>query len=577
MTIDFRNANALWSSVLVEALVRSGVATVVVCPGSRSGPLAVACARHPHIEAIPVLDERSAAFFALGIAKRMGKPVGLICTSGTAAANFYPVIAEAHESRVPLLVLSADRPPELRDCRAGQAIDQVKLYGTYPNWYAELALPFASLDMLRYLRQTAVQAVRQCLQPHPGPVHLNVPLRDPLAPVSEPLPAELEGALVNFCDEIVPPQRLEPNASLPFSVWEQVERGIILAGVAQPSEPELYARAIAALAVALGWPVLAEGLSPVRNRAGLNPYLVAGYDAILRDRMLARSLAPRQIIQFGTLPTSKELRAWLAAADAQCWILDARYDNLDPLHGRTTHLAHAPQLLARSPALAARSPRPPSSYLRQWLVAEQRVQTAMARTLSDLDAPFAGKIAWLLAQLLPQETPIIVANSTPVRDVEWFWPPGDRRMHMFCNRGANGIDGTLATALGIAHRQQSSVLLTGDLALLHDTTGFLLRDRFVGHLTIVLVNNNGGGIFEQLPIAQFDPPFEEFFATPQSANFAKLCAAYGVEHCHVRDWSHFEDLLTPLPTDGIRLLEFHSDRRADARWRQQLLAKFYSQ
>jgi 2-succinyl-5-enolpyruvyl-6-hydroxy-3-cyclohexene-1-carboxylate synthase len=192
-------------------------------------------------------------------------------------------------------------------------------------------------------------------------------------------------------------------------------------------------------------------------------------------------------------------------------------------------------------------------------------------TMSQL---FEGKAAWLLSQTLPPTTPLFIANSMPVRDVEFFWTPNNTGVQPFFNRGANGIDGTLSTALGIAQRNQSSVMLTGDLALLHDTNGFLLKNKFVGHLTIVLINNNGGGIFEMLAISKFDPPFEEFFATPQDINFAQLCVTYGVEHQLIQSWEQLRQLLNPLPSKGIRVLELRTDRKADASWRQEYLGKF---
>jgi 2-succinyl-5-enolpyruvyl-6-hydroxy-3-cyclohexene-1-carboxylate synthase len=192
-------------------------------------------------------------------------------------------------------------------------------------------------------------------------------------------------------------------------------------------------------------------------------------------------------------------------------------------------------------------------------------------TISQL---FESKAAWLLSQSLPPKTPLFIANSMPVRDIEFFWSPNNTGVRPFFNRGANGIDGTLSTALGIAHQNQNSVMLTGDLALLHDTNGFLLKNKFVGHLTIVLINNNGGGIFEMLPISKFDPPFEEFFATPQDVNFAQLCITYGVEHQLIRSWEQLRQLLNPLPPRGIRVLELQTDRKADASWRQEYLGKF---
>jgi len=616
MPIDFRNTNTIWGSILVETLNCLGLTTVVICPGSRSTPLAVAFARLSQansgkpIEVIPVLDERSAAFFALGIARQSGFPVVLACTSGTAAANFYPAIIEARESRVPLLVLTADRPPELRDCHSGQTIDQIKLYGNYPNWQISLAVPSVEIGMLRYLRQTVIHAWERTLFPVPGPVHLNLPFREPLAPVPQldtdllPSPFELE----DFFAAISPSPYLpiSPSPYLPVSLyqeWQQGKQGMIIAGPAQPQNPKSYCEAIAQLSQTLGWPVLAEGLSPVRNYAQINPYLISTYDLILRNQELAQQLKPAMVIQIGELPTSKKLRVLLNDSQPQRWVIDSSDHNLDPLHGPSTHLRIDWSVVSsqwsvathQSHQITKNSPLPPyfptystpykrnnkgnrgggqAQYLQKWCEAEAKVRSAVDKKMSTISHLFEGKVAWLLSQSLPSETPLFIANSMPVRDVEFFWSPGNTGVRPFFNRGANGIDGTLSTALGIAHQNQSSVMLTGDLALLHDTNGFLLKSKFVGHLTIVLINNNGGGIFEMLPISQFDPPFEEFFATPQAINFAQLCFTYGVEHQLIESWEELNQLLNPLPTKGIRVLELRTNRKADARWRKEHLEKF---
>jgi 2-succinyl-5-enolpyruvyl-6-hydroxy-3-cyclohexene-1-carboxylate synthase len=596
MPITFSNPNSIWASVWVESLHRLGLTTAVICPGSRSAPLAVAFAQHEQIEAIPVLDERSAAFFAIGLAKQSGRATALVCSSGTAGANFYPAVIEARESRVPLFVITADRPPELRDCNAGQTIDQQKLYGSFPNWYSELALPSLDLGMLAYLRQTIVHAWERTHYPVAGPVHLNQPFRDPLAPLPQPDAQALASQFpIDFFDFV---QASDAGNQATVDTWlpsnvrpvpppllsrlqaaVQSERGIIIAGVAQPRSPRGYCEAIARLSKTLRCPVLAEGLSPLRNYADLNPYLISTYDLLLRQTELAETLAPAWVIRLGDMPTSKELRQWLERTQPQQWLVDPADRNLDPLHGKTVHLRRSVEQVAADLADASdyaslmTSPPDISSYLAQWLTAEHQVRRSLDQLLDQTDSRFEGKAAWLLSQHLPIGTPLFIANSTPVRDVEWFWQPGNRRIQPFFSRGANGIDGTLSTAVGMAHRQQSSVLLTGDLALLHDTNGFLLRSKVAGHLTIVLINNNGGGIFERLPIAQFDPPFEEFFATPQSIDFAQLCVTYGVAYELIESWEHLIQCLNLLPDRGIRLLELRSDRKADAQWLQKHLAQ----
>ncbi|WP_375468362.1 2-succinyl-5-enolpyruvyl-6-hydroxy-3-cyclohexene-1-carboxylic-acid synthase [uncultured Nostoc sp.] len=576
MPIAYRNVNQLWAYILTETLKRLGLTCAIICPGSRSTPLAVVFAQQvPEIEAISILDERSAAFFALGQAQATGRPVVLVCTSGTAGANFYSAVIEASYSRVPLLVLTTDRPPELQDCHSGQTVDQLRLYGNYPNWQTELALPSADLGMLAYLRQMVIHSWERMQTPTKGPVHLNIPFRDPLAPVPD-------GTDLSYLQSQFQPEDffagitnntpfLMPHAPFPIpKEWKECDRGIIIAGVAQPQQPQEYCRAIAQLSQTLKWPVLAEGLSPVRNYAELNPYLISTYDLILRNQQLAKQLAPEMVIQVGEMPTSKELRNWIDATQPRRWVIDPSDQNLDPLHGRTTHL----RLSVEDIKVEERNLSFSSDYGKKWCDAEAKVRLAVDQTMGKIDEIIESKAAWLISQILPPGTPLFIANSMPVRDVEYFWKPNNLGVRSHFNRGANGIDGTLSTALGIAHRQQSSVMLTGDLALLHDTNGFLIRNKFVGHLTILLINNNGGGIFEMLPIAKFEPPFEEFFGTPQDIDFAQLCATYNVQHEVITSWEQLEQRLNPLPTKGIRVLELQTNRKHDAKWRQDNLRNF---
>jgi 2-succinyl-5-enolpyruvyl-6-hydroxy-3-cyclohexene-1-carboxylate synthase len=591
MALDFRNVNTLWASVLAETLKQLGLETAVICPGSRSAPLAIAFAQHPSLEAIPILDERSAAFFALGLARRTGLPVALICTSGTAGANFYPAIIEARESRVPLLVLTADRPHELRHCHAGQTINQVNLYGSYPNWQAELAIPTAEPQMLDYIRQMVVHAWERSQFPTLGPIHLNIPFREPLVPLSDPTIERIAQTFdeAYFFKMIRPSvatsaQTLAPE-DLPLQTWLQCDRGLIVAGPAIPRCAETYCQAIGQLSQMLGWPVLAEGLSPLRNYANLNPYLISTYDIALRNSELADELKPTQIIRIGELPTSKNLQLWLQGLNVPQWIIEPSDQNVDPLHSAAVHLRMTVEAIAKlrtkSPhqksaqPLSRLDPIAPSLYAQQWLKLEAHTRSAIAKTFQNTKAMHESKAAWLLSQLLPPKTLVFISNSMPVRDIELFWQPGQLEIQPYFNRGANGIDGTLSSALGMAHHQ-SGVLLTGDLALLHDTNGFLIQPHWQGHLTILLMNNNGGGIFEMLPVANFEPPFETFFATPQQADFSKLCAAYSVEshsveHIAIRSWDELVARLNPLPNQGIRVLEVRCDRKADAQWRKENL------
>jgi 2-succinyl-5-enolpyruvyl-6-hydroxy-3-cyclohexene-1-carboxylate synthase len=562
------NVNCLWGALTAGTLARLGLRYAVIAPGSRSAPLAWSLAREPGLEAISVLDERSAGFCALGLAKAAGVPVALVCTSGTAAANFFPAIIEASLSAVPLLVLTADRPPELRDCHAGQAIDQVKLYGHFPRWQHEVALPENQPELLRYLRQTLVHAWDRATHTWPGPVHLNFPFREPLAPTPETgfvAPEPKAWAALLGAHETEQNTGVVALGVSRSKVWRSVQAartGLIVAGAAMPHQrlsPELVSNMVKFLR-RRGWPVLADVLSPLRQAAGLRGQLVTHYDLILRDEKHLPALAPDVVIQIGPPPTSRKLRAWLQRLEIPTVILHDGLDNADPLHRNAVHWRGGPL------ALAMPNEKPRADFVRRWTQLEKKAALATSRRLGKLDWLFEGKAPWLLARLLPAKTPVFLASSMPVRYAEYFWTAG-RGQEIFCNRGANGIDGTLSTALGIAWaRRRPVVLYTGDLALLHDQNGFLAARALPAgaSLTIVLANNDGGGIFEHLPMAKFDPPYEKYFATPQGVDFAKLAALHGLEYRRPGTWAEFAQAVRPLPRAGVRLIELRTDRKRDA-------------
>lgn len=584
--MDFRNINTLWASLLVETLYRLGLVTAVLCPGSRSSHLTIAFAQHPQIETIPILDERSAAFFALGRAKRSRQPVVLVCTSGTAGANFYPAVIEAKESQVPLLILTADRPPELRHCHAGQTIDQIKLYGHYPNWQTELALASPEPELWTYLRQTLIYAWEQTQFPRAGVVHLNCPFREPLAPITQP---DILALANSFDPEVffagIQASSLVTN-SFSLTLPPFPKRGLIIAGLYQEGQSGNYCQAIADIAEILDYPVLADALSPLRHYAEINPNLISNYDFILRNEEQAELLTPEIVIQIGELPTSKQLRTWLTQQNIPRYIIDSSRGNYDPLHGKSIHLRLSwqhflwqlkeSQKESKTNIPVEENIKNPqrSDYIHQWKKLNLTIQNSIDQTIIEREDLFEGKIPWILAESLPNQTPIFIANSMPIRDAEFFWKPNNQQTIPYFNRGANGIDGTLSTALGIAHQDQPTILLTGDLSLLHDTNGFLIREKFEGHLTIILINNNGGGIFEMLAIAEETTSqdlFEDYFATPQNIDFSQLALTYGIEYQKIEKWETLKILLNPLPTSGIRLLEIVTHRKLDAQWLKKYL------
>lgn len=548
----------------MEVLARLGVEAVVASPGSRSAPLIIAADRNPRLETLTFLDERSASFFALGLAKRTQKPVALVCTSGTAAANYMPAVVEASMSGVPLLVLTADRPPEDRACSSGQTIDQIKLFGQYPRAFIEMALPETDQRMLDYLRQTLVHAVERACKQNPGPVHLNFPFRDPLHPQEGVPPvitaAQLEKAatVINRITEAVP--MVPEMDTVALERMSSHRRGLIVVGDISPIEggPE-FAQAVAGISEKMGWPVLSDVLNPLRSHAEALPALITHYDTILRDRSAAESLQPAAVLQVGPLPTSKQLRQWLKETSAMTFLLSPRPINTDPLHRLATPLLGTVSALAEALQEVDRD----VAWSDAWQEQEGSAKSRIGQALDAEEALFEGKVARIMSQSVPIGSSVFLASSMSVRYAESFWTAGNRAVSIFANRGANGIDGTISSALGVAHQGVATFLLSGDLAFLHDSSALLLLPQFVGSLTIVVINNRGGGIFEHLPVANQPIDFERLFATPQEIGISSLCKAHGLAHTLIEDWQSFSSEIGKTPLPGVRVLELCTDRKAD--------------
>jgi 2-succinyl-5-enolpyruvyl-6-hydroxy-3-cyclohexene-1-carboxylate synthase len=509
----------------VDELARCGVTHACTSPGSRSTPLVLSLAREPRISATSHVDERSAAFFALGLAKASRVPPALACTSGTAAANYAPAVIEAHEARVPLLVLTADRPPELRGIGAGQTIDQVKLFGTAAKWYFEVDDHTATPERLRWLRQLACRAYWTALDGSPGPVHLNFSLREPLV-LDEPLPQEDDSGRAGGRPWITRPRTTaEPPATLAESLRDEIAsrpRAVIVAGRAE-RDPELAA-SVAGFADWAAIPVLADPLSGARR----GPAAIAHYDALLRDPDWAADHAPDLVLRIGDLPTSKPLRRWLHGLDDTLQLsFDPENAWQDPAGAVATIIGADPRLTLD--AIAARMKRrKDTAWLEDWHRADRRAAAAIATALTPagLSEP---RVAAELGSLLPSQATIVVASSMPVRDAETFFPAREHPPRVLANRGANGIDGTVSTAFGCAAADNGPVLLLiGDIALIHDIGGLLAATRLGLKLTIVLLHNDGGGIFDFLPVSREGEAFAEHVATPHGLDFAHAAALFGL-------------------------------------------------
>lgn len=590
--MDAPNRNTLWANIFVDELARNGLQAACIAPGSRSTALTVAFAAHPDIAVYSLLDERGAAFFALGLALAGEKPVALLCTSGTATANFYPAIIEASQSDVPLLVLTTDRPHELRDSGANQTIDQVKLYGNHVRWFVDVALPEAKppLAALRNLRTLACRAMATAAASPAGPVHLNFPFRKPLepAPVANdvPEPATPQALLaLNGRPDGQPFTHISQGRPLPsvgqvetlVGAIQQSARGLIVCGPRCPANN--FPQAVTQLAEASGYPILADALSGVRFGPHIqqdDALTFSGYETFLRPEIVAGWPPPELIVQFGAVPTSKALNDYLATlpesrriaiSDSGVWRDDTHM---------LSHLFRAePQTmcLAVTDRLGGIELKPRD---KTWItglqhaegVAWQAFEAARSETF------FEGVILADVVDLLPAESLLYVGNSLPVRHLDQFAQPKQAKIRVFANRGASGIDGVISSAIGAAASAELPLaLVIGDVSFYHDLNGLLALQRCGVNATIVLINNDGGGIFHRLPISKFDPPFTDLFVTPHGLNFEPAARMFGAEYIQANNQDMFRSAFSQaVGSDTAHIIEVQTDSVLHEQTRRKIIA-----
>jgi 2-succinyl-5-enolpyruvyl-6-hydroxy-3-cyclohexene-1-carboxylate synthase len=580
-------AGRRFALTLVDELARAGLTDACLAPGSRSAPLALALAEHPGIRVHVHLDERSAAFFALGAAKRSGRAVVVVCTSGTAAANFHPAVLEADLARTPLLVLTADRPPELRGTGANQATDQLKLYGPAVRWFCEAGVPGDDPGSGRYWRSLASRAWAEATGPPAGPVHLNLAFADPLVPpVAEGTEGLAEGAVRLAGEPAAGRAGGAPWTAVPAGVRSAAPndvaelaravranpRGVLVAGWGAALDPA----AVDAFAAASGWPVLADPLSGARR----GPAAISTYDGLVRAPRFAAAHRPTLAVRAGGAPTSKALTAWLDDAVPQV-LVDPAAGWSDPARAATLRLSADPsELLTATTALltgdgpgAGAPPAPgaganassPSPWLREWLEAERVAREAIDGLLDEWAEPFEGRVARDLVGWVPAGGTLVVGSSMPVRDVDAFARPREG-LWFVANRGLSGIDGFVATALGVAAATDEPVAaLCGDLTLLHDASSLLGAAGRPRGAVLVVLDNDGGGIFSFLPQAGLPAElFEPLFGTPHGLDLTALAAAARVPSRVVEKAADLVPALDgALAAGGTQLVVVRGDRAAN--------------
>ncbi len=553
-------ANRAHARALIQSLVDSDVRYAVCSPGSRSTALAMAAFECPDLDVTVHWDERGAAFFALGIGRSVGTPCAWITTSGTAVANGMPAAVEADADDVPLLLLTADRPPELRQTGANQTIHQPGFFDRVARWSADLPTPHADADP-RGWATSGAQAVYRAQHPHAGPVHLNAPFRKPLWAPPGASPAEQQPSTPRhaFSASAAPVQRL-------VRALEDVERGIIVAGrltsVAQ-------ADAAYRLGDRLGWPVLAD----IGSQGRLGDERAMHHDLALASADFADAHRPDAVLLVGGMPVSGRVLRFLESSSPRMWAsLRSGPNRIDPYH-RATDVLVGDVVLTLDAARRAITAREPTRWLGNWKRASEAAWQAIRSQLSG-DAMSEPGLAYQLSRLLPPDDPFVVAASMPIRDVDTFAAADGPRVPVFANRGASGIDGTVATAAGIAHASgRGATLLIGDLALLHDLNSLALLRALSHRVVVVVVNNDGGGIFGQLPIAAFGAeqhadPFERLFGTPHGMTFESAARQFGLTYTSADSLSSFGDAYAAaVERRTSSLIEVRTDRTDGARAR----------
>ncbi|MGM0605134.1 MAG: 2-succinyl-5-enolpyruvyl-6-hydroxy-3-cyclohexene-1-carboxylic-acid synthase [Halobacteriota archaeon] len=574
------NRNTLWARAIVDEIARAGVPAVCISPGSRSTPLTIAFEEHEDVHVFSVLDERSAAYFALGRARRTGRVTPLVCTSGTAAANYHPAVIEASRARVPMLLLTADRPPECRDSGANQTIDQEKLYGDAVRWYKDLPEPQPTDRTLRSMRTDVGRAIATAEGTPAGPVHLNVPFKKPLEPVrvDGDVPQNLPpAAAFGRADGTTPyvtttagAMELDERQLRRIAQAVSVDRGLIVAGPADP--PGYDTESIVALAHASGFPILADPLSGLRFGGHTRvSSVIGGYDAYVNTGATDGWPDPDVVIRLGASPTSKALRNYLATVDARQLLVDPAGEWREAAFTATDLVVADPSRLCGRLARLVETGGS-AAWRSRWEAADTAHWNVVESATGSASTSFEGQLLADVIDESPDPSTLVVSNSMPVRDLDRFAAPTATSITVLGNRGASGIDGITSTALGASSATTDHVtLVIGDLAYYHDMNGLLAASRCDVDATIVLVDNDGGGIFHMLPIEAFDPPFTSQFKTPHGIDFEPTGALYDLEFTRVDGSDPFRSVYAEsVTTPGTDVIAVDSDAERSHRTREEL-------
>ncbi len=557
----------------IDELTHQGVKDVVISPGSRSTPLAMLAVDNKSIRDWILVDERSASYFALGLAKKTNRPVALICTSGTAAANYYPAVIEAFHGRVPLIVLTADRPHELRDVGAPQAMNQLNLYGDFVKKFYEMSLPEATDEMINYVRNRAKRASFYAQSGNPGPVQLNFPIREPLTPdLTLPnLWSEIDH--LRQSKSVIGKRVLDQQSITDFiKKLEVKKRPIIVCG---PQTDKYLSELIINLSNDLNVPVIADSLSQVRSATHNHSKIINSADALLKKKSVRDKLAPDMIIRFGGMPISKSYLFFLQEnSHVPHYVIENETDVREPTNQQANYLLTDGSLFIES-LLTKDIQLEISHWTNKWVTYNQLVQKELTKSKNNHDFLTEGGVIQALLDKIPHQSDLFIANSMPVRDLDTYYEVSEKEIFIHGNRGVSGIDGVVSTALGIAAVSEKPVtLVIGDLSFYHDLNGLLAAKKYEIDITILLINNDGGGIFSFLPQAKEGQYFEKLFGTPLGIDFSHSVKMYNGTYTLATDMTELNQLLTTsYQTKGLKVIEIRTDRKENVALHQDFWRK----
>ncbi|MCX6174692.1 MAG: 2-succinyl-5-enolpyruvyl-6-hydroxy-3-cyclohexene-1-carboxylic-acid synthase [Ignavibacteriales bacterium] len=557
------NRNTFWCDVFVHKLAELGVRYACISPGSRSTPLTLAFASNKSINLFPIVDERSSAFFALGIAKNTQSPVAVVTTSGTAVAELYPAIIEAYYQRVPLIICTADRPPALRNSGANQTINQQNIFKNHIRYFADAGLP--NLKNLNYISDLADKLILNSSLLDKGPVHINFSFEKPFEPRS-------------YTDkiEITKIQKIFSKSSLVLNEKKivaidfdslikklnSIERGILLVGSNNYNKD--FTKKLVQFSKTFGYPIYADGSSSLRFGSHSKEYFIDNFTAFARIKNFQKYFDPKLIIQFGGTPTSNVLLEFFKNSKAEKILVNEFGDRNDPSHSAKKIFAINPTEFCSSILKnIGRNIKRDSCWLIDLQVMNNKAAELKNKLLFNAEFPFEGRIANELIKSLPKKSNLMISNSLPIRDIDFFASSNNKNINIFSNRGASGIDGINSTALGIAKTsKEPTYLLIGDLAFYHDMNGLHNAIKYKIPLTVVLINNNGGGIFESLPISDYKEFLLENFLTPLELDLSKLVKAYGGKFIRIKNWKEFSSTISSSKKNKkITVLEIRTNAK----------------